>query len=75
MMGPAEEDAERAGGSDTSLPGRRALQPPFPEGTAVHRPGLCRGARAPGLLGPRTHSRELRVAGMQVRIELSNRGL
>lgn len=52
MMGPAEEDAERAGGSDTSLPGRRALQPPFPEGTAVRRPGLCRGARAPGLLGP-----------------------
>lgn len=48
MMGPAEEDAERAGGSDTSLPGRRALQPPFPEGTAVRRPGLCRALELRG---------------------------
>lgn len=40
-MNPTEEeDAERAGGADTSLPGRKALQTPFQEGTAVRRPVL-----------------------------------
>lgn len=44
-MGPAvEEDAQRAGGADTSLPGREALQTPFQEGTAARRPGLRSGA-------------------------------
>uniref|UniRef100_A0A8D1WWE4 GB1/RHD3-type G domain-containing protein n=1 Tax=Sus scrofa TaxID=9823 RepID=A0A8D1WWE4_PIG len=58
-MGPVEEeDAQRTGGADTSLPGRKALQTPFQEGTAVRRPGLCSGARVPWPLGSRTHSSE-----------------
>lgn len=57
VMGPAEEeDAQLAGGGDTSLPGWKVLQTPFQEGTAVRRPGLCPGARIPGTLGCRTHS-------------------
>lgn len=68
-MGPTKEkDAERAGGADTSLPGRKALQTPFQEGTAVRRPGLCPRARVLGLLGPRNHSRGLRVLRIQVQI-------
>lgn len=44
MMGPAEEeDAERAGGADVSLPGRKAFQTTFQEGTAVRRPRLVPG--------------------------------
>ncbi|XP_047638214.1 atlastin-2 isoform X1 [Phacochoerus africanus] len=58
-MGPVEEeDAQRTGGADTSLPGRKALQTPFQEGTAVRRPRLCSGARVPWPLGSRTHSSE-----------------
>uniref|UniRef100_A0A480PSN7 Atlastin-2 isoform 1 n=1 Tax=Sus scrofa TaxID=9823 RepID=A0A480PSN7_PIG len=58
-MGPVEEeDAQRTGGADTSLPGRKALQTPFQEGTAVRRPRLCSGARVSWPLGSRTHSSE-----------------
>ena len=57
VMGPAvEEDAQLAGGADTSLPGREALQTPFQEGTAVRRPGLCPGAWVPGPRRSRTLS-------------------
>ena len=69
VMGPAvEEDAPRAGGADTSLPGREALQTPFQEGTAVRRPGLCPGAWVPGPRSSRTHSCGWCVARMQVPI-------
>lgn len=57
VMGPAvEEDAQRAGGADTSLPGREALQTPFQEGTAARRPGLRPGAWVPGPRSSRTYS-------------------
>lgn len=54
-MGPAKEDAERAGGADVSLPGRKSFQTTFQEGTAVRRPRLVPGrlrsvaSRAPNL--------------------------